>query len=331
MTKRSALAGAGLVALLAGGAAGAASAPNPSAVVVSVGGMKITAADVSRRLAGLPAYQLAALGQTPEQVRQRFVERVLVPELLHAQEAARQKLDRTPAMRERTRDLLQRALETELRDALVQKKAVSDADLRSYFEANRARFETPRRIRIWRIAVKDEAQAKRILTESTGPDAVKNWSRLARDQSLDKATNQRDGDLGFVREDGSTDVPQVRVAPELFAAADKVEDGELVAEPIREGEFWAVVWRRGTMPAVLRTFEEEREAIRETLLRQKLEQAVQALAAELTTKSVRSVHHELLDYVSVNAFGDVAERERPGILRRRHARSTPEKGDRGYR
>jgi peptidyl-prolyl cis-trans isomerase C len=54
----------------------------------------------------------------------------------------------------------------------------------------------------------------------------------------------------------------VRFDPVLFAAAARVKDGEMVGEPVKEGDAFAVVWRRGTLPAVRRSVEEEASAIR---------------------------------------------------------------------
>ena len=102
---------------------------------------------------------------------------------------------------------------------------------------------------MWRILTDDEALAKKILSESKGVDGIKRWSQFARDSSLDKATHLRNGDLGFIHADGNTDTPTLRVDPALFAAADKLRDGELAAEPIKEGTHFAVIWRRGSMKA----------------------------------------------------------------------------------
>jgi len=58
--------------------------------------------------------------------------------------------------------------------------------------------------------------AKRIIAESQGAGGPARWRNFARDNSLDAATKLRDGDLGFVRPDGSTETPQLRVDPLAF-------------------------------------------------------------------------------------------------------------------
>jgi peptidyl-prolyl cis-trans isomerase C len=143
----------------------------------------------------------------------------------------------------------------------------------------------------------DEALAKKIIEDSQGADGLKRWSQYARESSLDKATQLREGDLGFVHADGNTDAPTLRVDPALFAAADHLADGELAKQPLREGSHWAVIWRRGSQPAILRTVTQEGGSIRQVLERERLETARQALLRELRAKYVNKTNESLLDTV----------------------------------
>ena len=300
-------------------------------VVVRVGTSALDAAQVTRRLDALPAFQLVTFGDTAQAIRRNFVERVLVPELAAEEEAKRLRLRERPELREALHYELVQALGDALREELIAQGVASDAAVREYYQRHLAEYASGERIRIWRIAVRDEATAREILTLAAGEKGVKKWTELARDKSEDKATHLRDGDLGFVRADGSTDVPELRVDPALYVAAAKVRDGELVPEPLREGERWAVVWRRGTLPATKRTLEEEAGTIRQILLRTKLEEAVERIAADLRKRHVQAVTYEPLDSISEEAFGEVAARTLPSALPRHPARSQPVKGDRGYR
>jgi peptidyl-prolyl cis-trans isomerase C len=299
--------------------------------VLRVGSAAVDAAEVARRLRSLPSYQLATFGSTPQEIRKNFVENVLAPELAAAEEAKRLRVRERPELRDTLHHVLVQALADALRDELSAQGVASDAKVREYYARHRARFETSERIRIWRITVRDEKAAQAVLAEARGVKGVKKWTELARERSEDKATHLRDGDLGFVRADGTTDVPELRVDPLLFAAAAKVRDGELVPAPIREGDRWAVVWRRGTLPAIRRTLEQEAESIRQLLLRAQLDESALSLAAELRKRHVQRVDYELLENVAKDAFGELAERAQPSALPRRPARAEPVKGDRGYR
>jgi peptidyl-prolyl cis-trans isomerase C len=302
-------------------------------VIVRAAEGTITASTVAKRLGEVPPFQLAELAVDPVLARREFVDKVLVPELLYAAEARARKLDARPAVQDRLRELLRQAMDQALREETLAKNPVTAEDVRAYFDANRERFDTPRRIRVWRIVVGDEALARRIIAEARGVDGPARWSAAAREHSLDKATHLRDGDLGFVRPDGSTDTPRVRVNAALFAAVEPLEDGEILPEPLRDGANYAVLWRRGSLPAVTRTLEQEEASIRSVLERERLEKARAKLLASLRTEHVGAVAENLLEYVTVDGFGDVAARRRPGVVPRRSASGAapPKSGERGNR
>jgi peptidyl-prolyl cis-trans isomerase C len=263
--------------------------------VAQVGTMNIPGEALTQRLRKIPEFQRAALADSPDQLKRRVLQTWLVPELRYAQEAARLKLEQRPSIQNRERELMRQAMDRALRAEVALKNPVTPGEIQAYFEANRGRFETPRRIHVWRILTDDEALGKRILSESKGVDGIKQWSQFARDSSLDKATHLRNGDLGFVHPDGNTDTPTLRVDPALFAAADKLSDGELAPEPIKEGSHFAVIWRRGSMKASNRTLAQEAGSIRQVLERQRLEQARDELLGALRSKYVSASNDALLE------------------------------------
>ncbi|HEX2669279.1 MAG TPA: peptidylprolyl isomerase [Polyangiaceae bacterium] len=271
--------------------------------VAHVGPAAISDEALTRRLRKIPDFQRQALADTPDKLKRQVLDTWLVPELLYAQEAERLKLEQRPNMRVRERELLRQALEHELRAETAAKNPVTPGDIQAYFEANRGRFETPRRIHVWRILTDDEALAKKILADCKGVDGIKQWSQFARDNSLDKATHLRNGDLGFVHADGNTDTPTLRVDAALFAEAAKLADGELAAAPIQEGTHFAAIWRRGSMKASSRTIAQESGSIRQVLERQRVEQARDALLASLRGKYVSANNEALLENFAYTSAG----------------------------
>lgn len=273
-------------------------------VAITVGSATMTVGAIERRLESMPSYQLSRYGSTPEAVRQGFTEQVLVPEMLFGEEALRRKLDRSPALEARVKDLLKEALDRSLKQDALKKEPVTKEELQKYYDDNKSRFETPKRIRIWRVQVADEATAKKLIQDSRGADGVQKWREFARESSLDKATAQRNGDLGFVRPDGSTDVPRVQVDPVVFNIADKVADGTLVAQPLKEGDRWSVIWRRGSIAALKRTLEDEEKSIRSLLERRRIDKARKDLLATLQKTQVKESHPDLLSHIDMRAYGD---------------------------
>jgi peptidyl-prolyl cis-trans isomerase C len=300
--------------------------------VATVGAATVSAAELVRRLARIPDFQRAALADGSEKLKHRVLETQLIPELLYAQEAERLKLAERPSFVAREREIMRQAMERELRAEVERKKPVTSDDVNAYFEANRARFETPRRIRIWRIVTDDETLAKKIIADAQGVDGLKHWSQHAREDSLDKATQFRDGDLGFVHDDGKTDAPTLRVDPVLFANADKLADGELVKEPFKEGLHWAVIWRRGSAPAITRSVAQEEGSIRQVLTRERIEKARQDLLAELKPKYVTTLNERVLETVRFESDGTTLRQSEPRAVHAAPAGSSlPVAGERGLR
>lgn len=300
--------------------------------IAKVGGETVTADELSRRLATIPDFQRRALGNTPETVTRQVLETLVIPDYLYAAEAARLKLADRPSVRNRTRESLCQAVERELRRQIALDSPVTAEDVQAYFKANRARFETPRRLKIWRILTDDEALAKKIVEEAKGVAGLQRWSQFARENSLDKATQLRDGDLGFVHPDGKTDVPTLRVDPALFGAADQLVDGEIAKAPIHEGSHWAVIWRRGSMPAISRTVAQEAGSIRQVLERERLEKARQELVIGLRARYVSATNAALLDGLHFDGEGLPARETRAHTPHPAPAGSTsPVPGERGAR
>ena len=333
MNPRYPLAIAAAALLCAALRAGSLAADAADPVAVKVGDSTLLASQVSARIAAMPRFQLLTFGKSPAEIRRAVLERVIVPDLLRSEEGKRRKLADTPRVRERLRELHARSLEDALKREVEAKQPIAPADVQRYFDAHRARLDRPERIRIWRILLGDEALAKQIIAGAAGSTGISNWSKAAREQSLDKATAMRQGDLGFVHADGQTDVPSVRVDPALFAAAERVADGELVPEPIKEGDRFAVIWRRGTLAARTRSLADEEPAIRELLLQERVEQARQRLIDELRQRELRELNPAPLDDLVLDAFGSRSERLAPSATPRVLVRppALPSAGERGLR
>jgi peptidyl-prolyl cis-trans isomerase C len=286
-------------------------------VVARVGPVSITAAELERRLRGLPRFQLATFGRTSDEIRRAYLQRVLVPEALYAAGAKARKLDETPALRDRIQDSLRSVRMSALRAELLATGGVSQDDVTRYYESNRSRFDSPDRVAVWRILCKTKDEAAEVLAEarkSGGPDR---WNQLAREHSTDEPTRLRGGNLGFLSPDGTSNEQGVKAEVAIVAAAAKLKDGEIAPEPIAEGAGFAVVWRRGSMPAVHRSLEQESVAIRQVLLRQKLEQGAKDLVKRLRESHVSDQNPQLVDMVEVDGQGEIGQRRRPGVVPRK--------------
>jgi len=297
------------------GSHGAIAQTRGSQVVAKVGETAITVEDVERRLKTLAPYQLASLGKTPAEIRRNYVEQVLVREYLIASEARRRKLPDDPATRQQIQGALRSARLTALREEIAG-RGIDREEVLEYYAANKDRFESPERILVWRILCKTEEEARKVLAQVKKDGTPEKWEELAREHSIDRATAMRRGNLGFVAPDGSSQYQGVKVAEDVVTAASKIKDGELVPEPVRENDGYAVIWRRGSMPGVRRSAEDEVQAISQVLWRQKAEEAKKTLVAELREKGLRDHNPKLVETLAIDTEARLGFQKRPGMVER---------------
>jgi peptidyl-prolyl cis-trans isomerase C len=272
-----------------------------AAAPVLVGPQSVSLGELEARFGALTREELRSFGPAPGEARLAFGERVLVPELLLLAEAERLRLPEEPGTRARLRQALFEALAAEERQRLP---APSDEEMAASYAEHRREFERPERVALWRILVATEAEARDILEKVRGAGGPERWRALAREKSLDTATRERGGDLGFVHPDGRTDVPELRVDPALYAAARGIADGELVAVPVAEGDRHAVVWRRGSLRAERVSLEAARPTLERLIQERKLTARLDGLVAELSRASVRERNDAPLARIDVAVFDD---------------------------
>lgn len=282
-------------------------------VLAHVGSKTITVGEAEDRLAQVPPYQLATFGDTPEKRTKKFVDEVMVPDLLYSLGAESRHLDATLptsyALAHARADAASRAIKKSVPAA----GQIPADDVRKYYEENRARYDTPERYNVWRILCGSRAEAETVLAEAKKDATVSNWNALARDHSMDRATYLRGGNLGFLAMDGTSNEVGVTVDKAIPDAASKVKDGEFVPQPVAEGANFAVVWRRGTVGANRRSQQEVDAQIRDTLWKQRGDAEVKRQAAELRTKHLTDFSPGLLDTLEITiGDGQIVPRKRPG-------------------
>lgn len=269
-------------------------ATNTDEAVLRVGPQSLSGGALEQRLVALTARGLQAFGSDRASRMHGYLEQIAIPEMLLDQAAQAQGLASSAKLRDARDRLLGQAIEHELASTV----RIEDADIQHYFDEHRDQFERPASILLWRILVDDADQAREIIKECQGTKGVVRWRELSRDRSLDKATHLRDGSLGFVRADGTTDVPQLQVDKALYAAASKVADGEIVKEPVPEGARFTVIWRRGNRPAQTASLAEAAPSIRASLLRERTRDALTQLIQTARQTQVKQFHPEHIELVN---------------------------------
>ena len=206
-----------------------------------------------------------------------------------------------------TSQLLTRALSSatlrKTRSGYPSAAAIPMDDVRRYYDENRTRFDSPERINLWRILCKTREEANTVLETARREPTIAKYNDLARDHSIDKATNMRGGNLGFVGPDGASNEAGVKVDPAIVKAAQTVKDGELVAAAGRRG----LVRSRscGAAERCRRTSAASRTSaaqIRAALFRERTESSEKKLIDELRAKNVKEVNAGLLGIIELRPF-----------------------------
>lgn len=282
--------------------------------VAKVGTRAFTVGDVERRIAAVPAFQLRYFGKSTDEIRRRFVEETLVKDALYVQGAEAEKLSELPEVAERIRGVLRSAFIKKISDEAAAAGPITDEEVKAYYDANQSTYHAPARMVLWRITLATREEAQKVIEQVKADFSPKKWNEIAREKSLDKVTSMRGGNLGFVEPNGATSDPNLKIDAALVTAAEKVKDGELVAEPIADDGKWSVVWRRQSMKAVDRPLEMEAAQIRLVLMRQRTDKRIADTIAELRKKSVSDTNPDLLELLSVSGMGEVSPVKRPGTL-----------------
>jgi len=265
-----------------------------AAVVAHVGPRVITVGELEDRLAPIPRFQLRTFGATSLEVARKFLDQVIVHDALLALGAEDRHIDQDPAVKHVVERTVSGATLRKVREGVGIANAIPMDEVQRYYDANRSRYDARDRVNVWRILCATRDEAVTVLEAAKKDSTIQAFTQLARDHSLDKATNLRGGNLGFAGDDGVSNEPGVRVDPAVVTAARSVKDWELVPAPVQEGTSFAVVWRRGTVPGQHLTVDQVAQQIREILWHQKAEAAEKGLMDRLRADKVKDVNELLL-------------------------------------
>ncbi|MGE0222095.1 MAG: peptidylprolyl isomerase [Acetobacteraceae bacterium] len=257
-------------------------ANEPAEVVARRGTIQLTTADIAAMLDNAdPAVKAQALS-SPSALADFVRERLLRRTLLTDAKAA--KWDETPQVVARAE---------EARDAVIVQTFVAaqtqtnlppptEAEIKAAYEANKARFAVPKQYHVAQIAVlvppggskqQDEQAKKQALElrqQVMKPKA--DFAEIARRNSQDKASAERGGDLGWVRED--------QLVPPIRSTVAAMQDNA-VSEPIRSGESWHIVKLLGTRPPGTLPLEQVKPMLEQAVRQARAQQAARAYVDNL--------------------------------------------------
>ncbi|SHN00416.1 peptidylprolyl isomerase [Roseibium suaedae] len=242
-------------------------AAEPGDVVAKVGSTEITEADL--------AFAAQDLGQElqrfpPAQWRSILLD-VLVDMNLLADAAKKEGLDQSDDYKKQIDFLSMRAL----RNAYLAKEIndkITDEDVKAAYDTEFANFEGEEEMKARHILVKEKAEAEAIIKEL---DGGADFAELARSKSTGPS-GPNGGDLGFF-----TKGQMVKPFEDATAA---LEPGQYTKEPVQTQFGWHVILLEEKRRQEKPTLEQVSANLRQKLIRDRYEAAMEKLKAENTVE-----------------------------------------------
>lgn len=275
--------------------------------LVKVGDTTITLGEFAERLGGQSPY-LRARYNSPER-RREFLDNMVRFELL-ATEASKRGFDKGEDVARIRKQMMVQQMMQELFDKQGLKLSdIGEAEIKTYYDANKSEFEKPAQVRASQILMKDKAAAEKVLQQlKAKPIDMELFRKLAQEHNSDPATKETYGDLHFFSpEKDATEGEEAPRSPAVRKAAFSLQKvGDLYPELVQTEAGYHIVKLTGKREAMKRTLEDARRLIQNRLWRQKREEAIEKFVADLRAKAEVKENPELLAKVRVNSKADAA-------------------------
>ncbi|MBF0554441.1 MAG: peptidylprolyl isomerase [Nitrospirae bacterium] len=266
--------------------------------VIKVNDVTITSGQLQEDLAKLPPHYKAAF--TGRDGLLNFVDEIKRREVLYL-EAKKQGIDKDPAFVKK----LQEFARLNLVNALITKNVnmadikVTPEEAKDYYDKNPKEFILPDQIRASHILLKTEEEAKKVLEKvKKGGD----FAAIAKDNSIDKVSGQKGGDLGFFAKG--------QLEPTFDAAVFKLKKGEI--GPVVKTPFgYHVIKVVDTKPSAKVEFEPSKNMIIQYLTSEKQKKAFDGYVTQIEKGYPVQVDQKALDGF-MSKFTDNASKGQDG-------------------
>jgi peptidyl-prolyl cis-trans isomerase C len=235
----------------------------------------------------------------PERRRQ-FVDSFVMNDLLVEQGRAKG-YDEDPDIERQVDDLRRRLIVQRVMKDFQEPPQIPDDEVQKYYEENKRLFSGAQ-VKASHILVKDEALAKQ-LREQIQADPAK-FEELAKQHSVDSATAQRGGDLGFFG--------QGRMVADFERAAFVMEPGQ-ISEVVKTPFGYHIIKVVERKEGPERPFTEVKDRIRVSMLNQRRQDQVSKQFEDMKSKANVTVNEEVLAEIEIPAALLQAPASGPGM------------------
>ncbi len=228
--------------------------------------------------------------------KKEFLDNLVRFEVL-AKEAQKRGLDKdAEVVRTMKQVMIQKLLKDEFDK--IKPEDISDADAKKYYDAHPEEFNKAEEVRVSSILVKDESTAKKVLADARikGVDN-QGFRNLVAQFSIDQATKDRGGDLRYF-DVNSKEIPKAIVDATFKLSA--IGDN---SPPVKTDQGWVVLKLTGRRKALVRSFDEVKQTIKNRLYRDKRQDSMEAFVKNLREKSNIKIDEGKLSKVQIESAG----------------------------
>ncbi len=173
-------------------------------------------------------------------------------------------------------------IERYIEENIVKNITVSDDEIKKAFEANPESYAAPETVRARHIlisvpegatpeqAAAAKAKAEEVRAKAVAPGA--DFGKLAQEYSDDQGSKEEGGNLG--------EFERGMMVPEFENAAFSLQVGE-ISQPVKSDFGYHIIKVEAHTPSAKPSFDSAKDAVRETVLAQKQEDAIEARIEEL--------------------------------------------------
>jgi peptidyl-prolyl cis-trans isomerase C len=262
-------------------------------VVATVDGRPITVAELQDRLNKQSPYVRARY--TSLEQKKEFLDQYIRFESMAA-EAQKRGFDKDPeVVRTMKQVMIQRFVREEF-ESRFKPDDITDDEAKKSYDEHIAEYNKPEEVRVSAIIVKDKGKAQKAVAEAKLPANTDNkaFRDLVTKYSEDEETKTRGGDLRFFAAEAKT------LPPEVVKAAFELKSTGEVSPAIATASGFYVLKQTGSRKAVSKSFDDVKQQIKNKLLRDKKQKAMQDFEVELKSKAKVEVHEEALAKVRVD-------------------------------
>ncbi len=149
---------------------------------------------------------------------------------------------------------------------------ITDDQIKSYFDENKASFDTPEQVEASHILVADEKTAKEVKKKL---DDGEDFADLAKEYSTDTATKENGGELGYFSSG--------QMVEEFEKAAFSMDVDE-ISDPVQTDNGWHIIKVTGHKDAVEAKLDDHKDEIKDALFEQQMNTEYSTWLTEIEAK-----------------------------------------------